>query len=168
MAQTPCFCFLTKVLGADEYHSLETQEQQGSKLRDFLSHPFVVSSFLSTNLPSSLPTFSWSVFFFIFSVRMGNCPDTEIRASSPFTFQVWHSSWNQSSLIFANWTAGTGDLERGSGWVLHSLAEERRASALETLEKSVGEQRGRPLSGDTLRRCSQAAFERKHPKSKAN
>lgn len=84
---------------------------------------------------------------------MGNFPDTEIRCPLPlpFAFQAWCSSWNHSSSTFANWAAGTGDLD-GSGWVPHALAEERRAPAYGVLRDKCG-RAGR--QADALRLASE-------------
>lgn len=99
---------------------------------------------------------------FLFLSLVSNFPDEEVRCPlhPPFAFQAWYSSWNHSSPTFANWAAGTGDLESGSGRVPHALAEKEGHRLMESLEKSVGEQRGtvkqtKELSAQCLRVKSQ-------------
>lgn len=70
---------------------------------------------------------------------MGNFPDTEIRCPPPPTirFPGVVLKLERSSSTFANWAAGTGDLD-GSGWVPHALAEKRRAPAYGVLRDKCG------------------------------
>lgn len=141
MAQTPCFCFLPRVRSADAHHF---PKHNRCRLQSWgFSHLIHLLS-LPSSLPISLlssPPFSG---LFSFLSLVSNFPDEEVRfpLHPPFAFQAWYSSWNHSSPTFANWAAGTGDLESGSGWVPHALAEKRRAPAYGVLREKCGRAKG--------------------------